>query len=110
MSASCQKRTHTVQPMEISVRSVRQRFAAADKRRRLSKPRHDGRVLPMRYFSVRPREKTLQTCLKTNAFFHMPASPSSNFADYRAAWTSASYGAKSLHRLSDGFGEGCSAG
>ena len=47
MSASCQKRTHTVQPMEISVRSVRRRFAAADKRWWLSKSRHDSRVLPM---------------------------------------------------------------
>src|SRR5215470_17740882 len=29
---------------------------------------------------------------------------------YRAAWTSSTYGAKSLHRLSDRFGDSCSEG
>src|SRR5262249_53317779 len=32
------------------------------------------------------------------------------FADYRAAWTSSTYGAKSLHRLSNRFGDSCSEG
>src|SRR6516225_3687667 len=47
MSASCQKRTHTVQPME-NLRSVSSAaICYADKRWWLSKSRHDGRVLPM---------------------------------------------------------------
>src|SRR5215468_1578177 len=58
MSASCQKRTHTVQPMEISVRSVRRRFAAADKRWWLSKSGHDGRVLPMHTSSKKGKAVT----------------------------------------------------